>query len=233
MLVSKGTHRTLDGIALFADLGEEARARIAQQCRWRRCTAGEQILDRDDPGLDVFFIAEGAVRVVIHSLSGREIAFNDIETGGCFGELSALDGQPRSASCIAKTDGLLIAMPSAAFRRVASDHPEVALKAMCHLARMVRIATERIMDLSLLAANNRIQAEILRLARGAGVDNNAARIHPIPIHSEVASRVSTTRETVARAFGDLARAGIIRKSSGCLVVADFAALERMVSEVRG
>ena len=233
MLVSKGSHRTLEGITLFADLDEEARTRVAQQCRWRRCAAGEQIFDRDDPGRDVFFIAEGGVRVVIHSLSGREIAFNDILKGGCFGELSALDGEPRSASCVAKTDSLLIAMPAAAFRRIASEYPEVAIRAMCQLARMVRIATERIMDLSLLAANNRIQAEILRLARVAGVDDNAARIHPIPIHSEVASRVSTTRETVARAFGDLARAGVIRKSSGYLVVTDFAALERMVADVRG
>lgn len=77
---------------------------------------------------------------------------------------------------------------------------------MRELARLLRQSTDRIMDLSTLGANNRVHAELLRLARSDAGDGRRATISPIPSHSEIASRVSTTRETVARALGDLAAA---------------------------
>jgi CRP-like cAMP-binding protein len=90
------------------------------------------------------------------------------------------------------------------------------------------------MDLSALGANNRVHAELLRLARAnAKGDGNQARISPIPIHADIASRVSTTRETVARVMGDLTKEGLLRKDRNALVVPDLSALEALVLSVRG
>ena len=115
------------------------------------------------------------------------------------------------------------------FQRVVCETPDMALEVLKHLAQTVRRATERITDLSLVAANNRIQAEILRLARrGGDTETNQVRIHPVPIHGDIAGRVSTTRETVARVFGDLTRRGVLAKSGGDLIVADLAALVELV-----
>ena len=226
--------RSLTGIPLFETLSADQLARVEQQCRWRSYAAGNVIVDRDDTDRDVYFIAEGAVRVVIHGFSGRDVAFNDIEKGGYFGELSAIDGEPRSASCIAISATLVAAMPSVTFRRTVSENPELALEALKHLAQTLRRATERITDLSLVAANNRIQAEILRLARQGGEPaGNEVRIHPVPIHGDIAGRVSTTRETVARVFGDLTRRGVLAKTGGDLIVADLSALEDLVEAGRG
>lgn len=223
---------SLDGVALLEDLTPEGRAAIARQCRWKRYAAHEQIIDRQSETRDVFFVVQGRARVVIYSISGREVTLDDIEAGGFFGELAALDGAPRSASVMAISDCLVAALPPEAFLRVIRDNPSVAIHVLGRLAAVVRSATDRILDLSTLGANNRVQAEILRRAQdAAGEDDERAVIRPIPVHGEVASRVSTTRETVARVLNDLARKGIVRRDRDALVVEDMETLRVMVAEV--
>jgi len=153
--------------------------------------------------------------------------------GAYLGELAALDGEPRSASVMALSDCLIAAMPQEQFLPLLEKHPSIALKVMKVLARVVRTSTDRIMDLSTLAANNRVQADLLRLAKDHVDDSNTAEISPIPVHSDIASRASTTRETVARVLSDLARRGVVERQKEALVVLDVEQLSDMVEEVRG
>ncbi|HET8726182.1 MAG TPA: Crp/Fnr family transcriptional regulator [Alphaproteobacteria bacterium] len=227
------TPNTLEGIPLFRSLSPEARDTLLRRSRWRRFAAQEQIIERDDPGRDVFFVAEGSARVVNYSLSGREVSFDDMGAGSFFGQLSALDDQPRSANVVAVVDTLVLAVPQQVFLQVATENPKIALAVMRNLAAVLRQATERIMDLSTLGANNRVHAEILRLARPNLKPDGTAVITPIPLHGDIASRVSTTRETVARVFGDLARSGLVERREHQLKINDFQTLVDMVEEVRG
>ncbi|GEO82936.1 Crp/Fnr family transcriptional regulator [Pararhodospirillum oryzae] len=223
---------SLEGVSLLEELDPAYRLEIARQCRWRRYGAGEQIIDRQSETRDVFFIVRGSARVVIYSASGREVTLDDIPEGGFFGELAALDGAPRSASVMATADTLVASASPELFLRLVRENTSVAMTLLWRLAAMVRSSTERIVDLSTLGANNRVQAEILRRALEAPADDQGRpRISPIPVHSEVASRVSTTRETVARVLSDLARKGIVLRERNTLVVLDLGRLELMVSEM--
>ena len=224
------SHR-LDGVALFESLDAHERARIAQRCRWRRYSKDAEIIDRDSDSHDVYFIVEGRARVVNHAASGREISFEDIDEGGFFGELSAIDGQPRSASVVALTDALLAALPAQSFLNVLADHPEVALVLMRRLSAMVRRTSDRIMELSTHGAQTRVVAEVLRQALAATTDGRTAVIDPTPFHNEIASRVSTTRETVARVMGELHKTGITRKKGHALVVPDLKRLSELAQEL--
>lgn len=224
---------SLDGITLLASLEPERRAALARQCKWRRFQSGEQIFDRSADTHDLCFVVEGTVRVVNHSLSGREISFDDVAAGGFFGEMSAIDGEPRSATVVALNDTLIAFLAPARFEELVLSYPRVGLLVMRRLTVIVRRATERIMDLSTLGANNRIHAELLRLAQPAGPRENSAVISPIPVHSDIASRVSTTRETVARVLSDLSRDGVLERRDSALVIRDLRRLHQMVDDVRG
>ena len=225
---------TLDRIALLAPLTPADRSRLVSQCRWRRFAEGEQIVDRLGESRDLCFVVEGRVRVVNHSMGGREISFDDIETGGFFGEMAAIDGRPRSAAVIALVSPTVVAFLSPKrFEELVLGTPRIGLEVMKRLVCMVRSSTERIMDLSTLGANNRIHAELLRLAKPDAKGGSGATIAPIPVHSDIASRVSTTRETVARVLSDLARDGVVERGDTALVIRDLRALRRMVEEVRG
>ncbi|MBP2290982.1 Crp/Fnr family transcriptional regulator [Azospirillum rugosum] len=225
---------SLDGIDLLRPLPPEERAALARQCRWRRFQANEQIIDHLGETRDVIFIAAGRVRVLSHSAAGREISFDDVDAGGFLGEMAAIDGLPRSASVAAVEDGTLIAfLAPKPFRDLVTGHPDLAIAVMKRLCRVVRLTTDRVMELSTLGANNRVHAELLRLAKRGRAEGGAAVIAPIPVHADIASRVSTTRETVARVLSDLSREGLVERRPDALVVRDVARLEQLVEDVRG
>ncbi len=232
-LLAEPGPKLLKGVDLLTDLLPHELVEIEELCRFKTFRAGTQVFDRQADTRDVFFVVRGRVRIVNYSMSGREITLDDIGAGGHFGELAAIDSQPRSAAVLAVEDSLIVALPQRHFIEALEKYPSIALRVMKRLARMVRASTERIMDLSTLAANNRVQAELLRQARDTVKDDNTAVITPIPVHSDIASRVSTTRETVARVLSDLTRQGILERTRESLVIRDVERLEEMVEEVRG
>jgi len=230
--------QSLANIGLFAALPPGQRQVVERRCRWRSYAEGEQIIDRETDTQDVFFVVDGLARVVNFSPAGREVSFDEIKAGGCFGELAAIDGQPRSASVVAVRPTLAASLPAAAFREILETHSPVGAALLKRLAEVVRDSTERIMDLSTLGAHNRVYAELLREARANDPkafekSANQASIRPIPVHSDIAARVSTTRETVARVLSDLSRKGIVDRESDALVLRDVARLTKMVKEFRG
>lgn len=231
--MSESAIDSLNNIRLLAELDDAEKAVVEKNCRWKVYDASEQIIDQHSDSRDIFFVVDGRVRVVNYSLSGREITFDDLESGGHFGELAAIDGLPRSASVMALDKAHIASLPAEQFQEIILQHPTIALKLMKHLAHLLRMSTSRIMDLSTLGANNRIHADLLRMGRKIAGDENSASISPIPVHSDIASRVSTTRETVARVMNDLARKGIVERKKSALLIKDMSILEEMVEEVRG
>lgn len=232
-MTADGGHQTLAGIDLFTGMPAEVVKTLEQACRWKRYKADEQIIDRDSDSRDVHFVVAGKVRVVNYSLSGREVTLDDLAAASYFGELAAIDGQPRSAGVMAVTDALIASLPQGQFLELLRRQPELAMRVMLRLARIVRTATGRIMDLSTLGANNRVHAELLRLARKAAPEGDQALISPVPVHSDVASRVSTTRETVARVISALTQDGILEKKKDGLLVKNIERLQDMVEDVKG
>jgi CRP-like cAMP-binding protein len=223
-----------DSTPLFRSLTQSERDLLVRQCRFKRFAAGEHIIDGQSESRDVYFVIEGTVRVVNYSLSGREVALDDISAGGYFGELAALDGGPRSAFVMAQGgQAVTAAMPYEVFLDLLAKKPVLGLEIMKRLTRIVRQATERIMDLSTVGANNRVHAELLRQAWAGTTNGNTATIAPIPLHADIASRVSTTRETVARVLNDLARSGVVERRKDALFVRDMSRLAMLVEDVRG
>lgn len=224
---------SLGGVRILEGLDGKVLSDLEKSCTWRRYSDHEQIIDRQSDSTDVFFVVDGRVRIVNYSLSGKEITLEDLNTGSHFGELSALDGQPRSASVMALDDCLIAALPQDRFLALLRANSEIAFRVLRALAGIIRNSTDRIMDLSTLAANNRVQADLLRQARSGLIGENQAEIRPIPVHGDIASRVSTTRETVARVFSELARMEIVERKKNALLIKDLARLREMVEEVRG
>lgn len=222
---------TLGGIELFADLSRAEREALARRCRWRRYTPGQQVIGHQDDTADVYFISSGRVHVTVYSPSGKEVAFRDLGRGKSFGEISAVDGAPRSAAVIAITDALLASMPAETFRSVLGEYPKVSERMMKQLAGLVRLLSDRVVEFSVLAVKNRIDAELLRLARERGVEGNAAVLSPAPTHADIASRVATHREAVTRELNALARDGLIERQHGALVIPDVDRLARLVEKV--
>ncbi|AVS93091.1 cyclic nucleotide-binding protein [Paracidovorax avenae] len=225
----------LRGVALFEGLDAQRLDRIAQQCRWQQLPARRRLFSRAAAGAEVYFILTGQVRVTTYSANGRQVTFRDCGPGEPIGLLAALDGGARSADVVTLAPTLAASLPPEDFRRLMAEEPAVAQRVVESLCVLVRELSERVIDLSTLGVQNRLHAELLRMARASGGADAAgrARIDPAPAHAEVASRISTNREQVTRELGVLVRQGLLEKAGRAFVVTDLARLERMVAEVRG
>ena len=218
--------RLLEGVSAAA-LEE-----LAQRCRWRRFDSGQRVISREARDQDVYLIVSGRVRVTSFSASGRQVTYRDIPAGDWFGDFAAIDGRARSADIVALEDTLLAAMDPAEFRQILHEHPAVCDHVLRRLVASVRELTERVFDLSTLGVQNRVHAELLRLAREAGVKANTARIDPAPKHTDIASQVSTYREQVTRELSAMAKQGLVERAGGALLIPDVARLEEIVAAVR-
>ena len=227
--VNDTKHDPLKSVAFFSGLDEEAFRSLSDACRRRKFKARELIIGHKDRSFDVLFLLSGLAKVSIYSPGGRQVSFRDIAPGAIFGELSAIDGEARSASVECVESCTAAIMPRAAFLRALGDHPAFMMAVMKHLTGQVRTLTARVFEFSTLAVRNRVQTELLRLANALPGSEEAV-LSPAPKHADIASRISTHREAVTRELGWLEEKGFIAKEGRVLRVKNLAGLRKLVEE---
>ena len=186
---------------------------------------GEEVVGDHENTTDVFFILSGTVRVTSFTEAGREVIFNDVSEGGIFGEFSAIDRLPRSASGVAQTDCSLARMPAAAFFGLLREENAVAVHLVELLVRKVRSMSERVFEVSALAVRERVRRELLRLSKDGEEFRNGIVIRPAPTHYEIAARIGSHREAVTREFNRLEADGIVEVRRRQLRIVDIKRLQ--------
>lgn len=217
----------LANIKLLDGLPDEKKIALGRRCRWRYFEAGEQILDKDNSDRDIYFVTKGSLQVVNYSMTGREIAFAHLSAGSFFGELSAIDGNLRSASVVALERCLLGSLSPQLFVDQIIGNPKLALRVLQRLAGIIRSCDERIMDISTLGAVDRVYRQLLLLAEESPRDSGHWLIRKLPTHKSIAAMASTTRETVARSISQLATGNLVERKGRTLFLLDRDRIEKL------
>jgi CRP/FNR family transcriptional regulator, cyclic AMP receptor protein len=220
-------------VAILGGLPQPTLERVALTCRWQDFPEGGQILGYQDPSTEVCFLAAGKVRVVVYSIEGKAVLFTDLRPGAMFGEIAAIDGSPRSASVEAVEPSTVATLTPGQFEALLLSEPKVAVATLKHITAEVRRLSERVVEFSTLVVQNRIQAELLRLAAEAGQQSGQTELSPAPSLSEIADRISTHREAVSRELSRLASVGLLRREGANLRIVDVARLAMLVREAKG
>lgn len=202
------------------------RRQITQRLRVIRAAKGRTLVEKDSRSTDVFFLLEGVAKVTLYSANGREVNVHNVGPGQMFGEISALDGEPRSASIVASTDIVVVAMHANDFMSCIRSSPEAGIWLAKAMASSVRRLTKQVFELSALNVQTRIHCELLRLAQKGERRNNGIEVRPAPTHAELATRIGTHREAVTRELGVLEDRGIISYGRRSLTIIDLARLEQ-------
>ena len=212
-------------LQLLKYVPDPLRAAVSRRLTLVRATKGRTLVEKGSRTSDVFFLLEGRAQVLLYSASGREVCVNDIGPGAMFGEIAALDREPRSASIQAASDLLVIAMRSDDFIACIESSPAAAVWLARQLAAHSRRLTEQVFELSALNVQARIHCELLRLAQKGERSNGGIEVRPAPTHAELASRIGTHREAVTRELRFLSKEKVIRYGRRSLVIVDLARLE--------
>ena len=217
---------TLRLCPLFAQLSDEDIARLNARCQWRRIRAGEFLLDESTDCSALSIVTNGRVRAV-RMISGREIILRDIEEGGYFGGLTAVDDRPGLAQILSVTDAVVARMPSKIFRQVMYQYPSVCDRVLAGLAKLVRSMSDRFSEQITLSTRERLCVELLRLSRRTAKDRVA--VSPPPTHVELAARIGGCRETITKLLIALEYDGLILRSRTAIALIDVPRLRTIAA----
>lgn len=219
--------RALAASPLFRTLTEARCAVIAESLLPSRFRRGQVVFQQGDDGDAMHLVEAGLVKITAESRDGQEAILAEVGPGETFGELSLLDGAPRSATAVALKETVTLRLPRQAFDRLLETDPVFPRRVLEALAHEMRRATHHVGELHFLDLPGRLAAQLARLARGADPSaTGEIRLARNYSQTEIAAMIGGTRQSVNRYLGELAHEGLIRIDRDAIVVVDPAALER-------
>ena len=177
-------------IPLFSSLKDEEIEAIYKLSVTKKCPKDAIILLEEEEGDTLFVILKGKVKVTTFSESGKEVIFSILNEGDFFGDMSLLDGKPRSATVISIEESELRLIRRSDFNKLIETHPGIALRLLEELTSRLRKADERIESLALLDVTGRVAGILLQLADERGKKSERSiLIKSRPTHQELANRI--------------------------------------------
>jgi CRP/FNR family transcriptional regulator, cyclic AMP receptor protein len=215
---------------IFRDLEPEA---LDQLCRYAKHTVlkrGATLFAKDDPGNSLYAVISGTVKLSVSSPDGRNAILNLVGPGEVFGEMSVLDGQPRSADATANTNCEIFVIDRRDFLPFVRSQPTLAMKFIELLCVRLRWTSEQVEQVILQDLPGRLASALLGLIERRKPESES---HTISItQQEISEMVGMTRESINKQLRAWVTRNWVRLEHGAIVVLDPAAL-RDLAEAGG
>ncbi len=196
----------LKSISIFSGIPDSDLKAIETLSVTRTYPKNTVIINEGDQANAMYLVVTGKVRVYVSDESGKEFILNTMGPGDYFGELALLDDEVRSASVITTEKSTFSIIYKDDFSKVILTHPNIALVLLKNLSNTVRQLTENVKTLALQDVYGRIRKTLLSLA----VERNGETlIEERLTQQDIANRIGSSREMVARILKDLSLGGYI------------------------
>lgn len=206
----------LNKLPLLAGVDEAALKKMAEVLQVRTAARGQIILHKGQAGEHLLFLLQGRLQAVDITEDGREIGLSFLQTGDYFGELSVIDGLPRSATVVACESSIYALLPSSHALELMHNQPLIAERMFKRLASGIRRASNFRTILGIPNAFQRVYALLDYLAKTS--HGGLVVIERLPTQQEISIMVNTSRETVSRAIQVLIQRGVVEKDLRRLIV---------------
>lgn len=214
-------------IPMFERLAAEDLEHLSGLLQKKRYNKGDIIFHQGDVGTALFIVRKGEVSIRLSSPDGQEVILTLLSRGEAFGELSLLDGQPRSTDAVAREETELLSLNQEDFRRFLLERPQVPLCLLEMLAGTVRRVTQMVHDSAFLDARARLARVIVELARTQGQPvPEGGLLLPKRTQTDLAKLCGMTRESVNRWMRFYAEERVLTYENGKILVLDLERLRR-------
>jgi CRP/FNR family transcriptional regulator len=209
----------LRSVPLFADLEADELEHFSRVAVPRSFPTATRVFHEGDHSDACYIVRSGSFRVTREHSDGRAITLATLGTGDIFGELAMLDGEVRSASVEAISDGELLALPGGEVRALLGRHPEITVKLVAALVRRLRAANERISRQSFQTVPSRVAGVLSQLVAEEGQRvEDGSEVTIRMNQADLAQLAGTSRESVSRFLAELERSGVVRPGRGRVTV---------------
>jgi CRP/FNR family transcriptional regulator, cyclic AMP receptor protein len=213
--------------SLLSGLPDNLSAELFTGAKPMQLKADQVLFLAGDPGDGCYRVEDGLLKVTMVSRSGTERILAFLGTRAIVGELSMIDGRPRSASVVTVRSAKLSFLSRAAFDGFANKHPEIYKSLVTLLASRLRETDAVVAAGSFLPLRGRVACTLLELAQDFGQDVGSGRvvIRQKIGQSDLAAMAGIARENVSRILNDWKRRKLVSRLSGYYCLENKAKLQ--------
>jgi CRP/FNR family cyclic AMP-dependent transcriptional regulator len=208
-------------LPLLEQLSSETAERVVVAGTRRRYPARTFLFHEGDEPNGAFIVEEGLIRIDRTLSSGRNVLLTLATAGDLLGELSVVDGSPRSATASTVTDSRLLVIPMRAFADILASDPDLSARMLGLVIARLRALTDQLVEAAAHGAASRVAARIVDLMRIAGADPTFPTELRLPItQEELAQWAGLSREGAVKGLAELRTAGIIETGRKRMTILD-------------
>jgi CRP/FNR family cyclic AMP-dependent transcriptional regulator len=186
----------LTNVSLFSKLNQDQLAALAAICHKRTFKASTVLFSEKELGATFYIVFSGSVKIYTTSSSGEEKILSLFKAGESFGELSLLDGKPRSASAKTLEDSVLIVLSADNFMELLKNHFDISLCIMQELCQRLRDTNQQVHDLTFLDARTRVIKNLIKLANKSGTRQGNVIIIRMALNYDEFSQLAGVQKTI-------------------------------------
>jgi CRP-like cAMP-binding protein len=218
-------------IPLFEGLDQTVLADIAARMQYRTFGNGMTLFHQDMPGMTLYMIAEGYVRLYSLGQTGQEFTYYIHGPTDIFGELSLLDNGYHAASCITLTPIRIWLLSKDHLFELMERYPAIYARLLHIIAGRLRSTTRKAEAMAFQDVQGRLAYEMLDLGKHCGHEVDEGVSIDIPLNqNDLASMVGATRESVNKALATFRSRNLIKMTGANIILTDRGGLERMLLE---
>jgi CRP/FNR family transcriptional regulator, cyclic AMP receptor protein len=213
---------------LLASLPTELSRGLFAKGRMQTLAADQTLFMAGDEGDGCYRVEEGLLKASVAAPNGGERILAVLGPGSVVGELSMIDGAPRSASVAALRESKLCFVSRADFEAFGQSSPQLYRHVMTVLARRLRDTNDALAASSFLSVKGRVARALLSLAEAFGRDVGSGRIliRQKVTQSDLAAMAGIARENVSRVLKDWMTHSLVSRLAGYYCLENKAAIKR-------
>jgi CRP/FNR family transcriptional regulator len=210
------TKQALRQNAYFSNLNDSGLELLCQGTHLRHYERGEVVFWEGDPCAGLHIVQNGSVKLFKTSPQGRELIIKVFEEGATFNEVPVFDNGLNPVNAGALETSTLWVVEAEAIHTAMLRHPEICKAIIANLSNNLRMLMGMVEELSFYQVTNRLARLISQLPEDQLVGEASQRI----TQDQLAARLGTVREVVARSLRVLERSGAIRVNRRQIEVVD-------------
>ena len=214
---------TLD--RFFEGVPSEVRSAVMESAQSIKLGERESLFEQGDRGDSMFFVQHGRIEISIVSEQGRKVVLNQISSGLCFGEISMVDGQQRTAAAVAIEPSVVLPITRAAFLKAVNNCPQLAVNISVILCERLRWVSTAVEEYALLAIDVRLARRLISLAASFGDGKGSVTI----TQNDLADFIGATRESTNKVLMHWKSQGIVDLKRGKIQILQASALEHVAN----
>jgi len=210
---------TLKKSNIFSSLKEKELKEISTFFEKLDFTNNEYIFIEGDPSDWFYLVAKGRVKILKHTLMGKDIILEVMSPGDIFGGIAVLDKKPYPASAQAMESVTVIRISRQNLLRIVEEYPIIKLEVVKYFGDRLRDAHEMLKNIATEKVERRIASLLFKLSEKVGVEDGGYKKIDFPLtRQEIAEMVGTTVETCIRTMSKFQKQGLVKSSGGKILI---------------